>query len=96
MQKIVCISSHKYSVKTRTSFYFLHCHIMCRCCALICQDTKHSVHFCASDGRFMVKTQLENMELLSIPALASTFVDYVSFLWNPIFDLKGRFCDIQC
>jgi hypothetical protein len=26
MQKIVCISSHKYSVKTRTSFYFLHCH----------------------------------------------------------------------
>ena len=26
MQKIVSISSHKYSVKTRTSFYFLHCH----------------------------------------------------------------------
>jgi hypothetical protein len=37
----------------------------------------------------MVKTQLENMELFSIPALASTFVDYVSFLWNPISDLKG-------
>jgi hypothetical protein len=49
--------------------------------------------FSASAGRFIVKTQLENMELFSIPALASTFVDYVSFLWNPISDLKGRFCD---
>jgi hypothetical protein len=76
MQKIVSISSHTYSVKTRTSFYFLHCHgyvSIRRCRALICRDTKHSVHFCASAGKFMVKTQLENMELFSIPALVSTF-----------------------
>jgi hypothetical protein len=26
MQKIVSISSHKYSVITRKSVYFLHCH----------------------------------------------------------------------
>ena len=35
--------------------------VMCRYRALIGRDTKQSVHFCASAGRSMVKTQLENM-----------------------------------
>jgi hypothetical protein len=96
MQKLFVSVLINIQSKQEQVFIFYIVTVMCRCRALICRDTKHSVHFCASAGRFMVKTQLENMELFSIPALASTFVDYVSFHWNPISDLKGRFCDIQC
>ena len=84
---------HIQSKQEQVSIFYIVT-VMCRCRALICRDTKYSVHFCASAGKFMMKTQLENMELFSIPALVSTFVDYVSFLWNPISDPKGRFCDI--
>jgi len=87
---------HIQSKQEQVSIFYIVT-VMCRCRALICRDTKYSVHFCASAGKFMVKTQLENMELFSIPALVSTFdmFDCVSFLWNPISDPKGRLCDIQ-
>ena len=89
MQKIVYISSHKYSVKA--SFYFLHCHGYVSFSRINLSRYKTQLHFCASVGKFMVKTELENMELFSIPALVSTFdmFDCVSFLWNPISDPKG-------
>jgi hypothetical protein len=63
---------HIQSKQEQVSIFYIVT-VMCRCRALICRDTKYSVHFCASAGKFMVKTQLENMELFSIPALVSTF-----------------------